>query len=47
MDEVGIDEASGKVLIRVDPRYFRPTEVDVLRGDAVEGARQARLDGTA
>ena len=33
VDEVGIDEASGKVLIRVDPRYFRPTEVDVLLGD--------------
>ena len=34
IDEVGIDEASGKALIRVDPRYFRPTEVDVLLGDA-------------
>ena len=33
-DEVGIDEASGKTLVEVDPRYFRPTEVDVLRGDA-------------
>ncbi len=33
VDEVGIDEVSGKVLIRVDPRYFRPTEVDVLLGD--------------
>ena len=34
IDEVGIDEAKGKILIRVDPRYFRPTEVDGLRGDA-------------
>ena len=33
-DETGIDEASGKVLIKIDPRYFRPTEVDVLVGDA-------------
>ena len=32
--EAGIDEASGKELIQVDPRYFRPTEVDVLVGDA-------------
>jgi len=32
-DEVGIDEKSGKVLIRVDPKYYRPTEVDLLLGD--------------
>jgi GDPmannose 4,6-dehydratase len=32
--EVGIDEGSGKELVKVDPRYFRPTEVDVLVGDA-------------
>jgi len=32
--EAGIDEASGKELVKVDPRYFRPTEVDVLVGDA-------------
>lgn len=33
-DEVGIDAASGKPLVAVDPRYFRPTEVDHLLGDA-------------
>jgi GDPmannose 4,6-dehydratase len=32
-DEVGIDARSGKELVRVDPRYFRPTEVDLLQGD--------------
>ena len=32
--ETGVDEASGKELVKVDPRYFRPTEVDVLIGDA-------------
>jgi len=31
--EVGINEKNGKVVIRVDPRYFRPTEVDYLLGD--------------
>jgi len=31
--ETGIDEASGKELVKVDPRYFRPTEVDALVGD--------------
>jgi GDPmannose 4,6-dehydratase len=32
-DEVGIDTATGRTLVRVDPRYFRPTEVDTLLGD--------------
>ena len=31
--EQGIDGKTGRVLIRIDPRYFRPTEVDSLRGD--------------
>lgn len=30
----GIDRTSGKTIIAVDPMYFRPTEVDVLMGDA-------------
>ena len=32
-EETGVDAASGATLIRIDPRYFRPTEVDVLVGD--------------
>ncbi len=31
--EEGVDKKSGKVMVKVDPRYFRPTEVDVLLGD--------------
>ena len=34
VDEVGVDHESGRALVRVDPRYFRPTEVDQLQGDA-------------
>ena len=34
VDEVGKDAATGKVLVEIDPRYFRPTEVDHLIGDA-------------
>lgn len=34
VDETGIDVKSGKTLVRVDPMYFRPTEVDLLIGDA-------------
>ena len=38
MAEVGVDAASGQVLIEVDTHYFRPTEVDMLIGDAEQGA---------
>ncbi len=33
VDEKGVDAKTGQVLIEVDPRYFRPTEVDLLIGD--------------
>ena len=33
-DEVGVDAASGTTLVKVDPEYFRPNEVEYLRGDA-------------
>jgi GDPmannose 4,6-dehydratase len=33
VEEKGVDKSTGKVLIEVDPRYFRPTEVDALLGD--------------
>ncbi|MBQ8960598.1 MAG: GDP-mannose 4,6-dehydratase [Ruminococcus sp.] len=34
VDEVGIDKATGKTLVKVDPAFFRPAEVDVLLGDS-------------
>jgi GDPmannose 4,6-dehydratase len=33
-NEVGRDAASGQIRVRIDPRYFRPSEVDTLIGDA-------------
>jgi GDPmannose 4,6-dehydratase len=33
VDEKGIDKATGRVLVEVDPKYFRPAEVDILLGD--------------
>ena len=33
VSEIGRDSQTGKVLICIDPRYFRPTEVDILLGD--------------
>jgi GDPmannose 4,6-dehydratase len=38
-DEIAVDAASGRTLVEVDPRYFRPTEVDVLIGDASKAHR--------
>jgi GDPmannose 4,6-dehydratase len=32
-EETGVDAATGDILVRIDPRYFRPTEVDLLLGD--------------
>ncbi|ORY43099.1 GDP-mannose 4,6-dehydratase [Rhizoclosmatium globosum] len=31
--EIGIDEESGQIVVRIDPKYYRPTEVDILLGD--------------
>ncbi len=42
--EVGRCVASGRTLVRIDPRYFRPTEVDLLIGDASKA--RARLGWT-
>jgi GDPmannose 4,6-dehydratase len=39
IDEVGIDSANGEPLVRIDSRYFRPTEVDLLLGDASKAHR--------
>lgn len=40
VDEKGIDKATGKILIEVDPRYFRPTEVDLLLGDSSKARKE-------
>jgi GDPmannose 4,6-dehydratase len=39
VEETGVDKKSGKTIVRIDPTYFRPTEVDLLVGDATK-ARQ-------
>ena len=38
--EVGIDKANGKQLVVVDPKYYRPAEVDLLWGDASKAAKE-------
>lgn len=36
VDEIGIDKKTGKTIIKINPHYFRPTEVDLLLGDATK-----------
>ena len=36
LDEVGIDKNTGRVVIKVNPKYFRPAEVETLLGDATK-----------
>jgi GDPmannose 4,6-dehydratase len=45
VDEVGIDTGTGRKLIHVDPRNFRPTEVETLLGDATKA--RVKLGWTA
>ena len=40
LEEHAIDKATGRTVVRIDPRYFRPTEVDTLLGDASKAKRQ-------
>jgi GDPmannose 4,6-dehydratase len=39
IDEVGIDSGTGETVVRIDSRYFRPTEVDLLLGDPSKAHR--------
>ena len=34
--EHAVDAATGRIVVQVDPRYFRPTEVDLLLGDSTK-----------
>lgn len=40
VNEKGIDKATGKTIIEVDPRYFRPTEVELLLGNAAKARKK-------
>ena len=40
IEEKGYDAASGRLLVDVDPRYFRPAEVELLWGDASKAERE-------
>ena len=40
INEVGINQKTKKVLIKIDPGYFRPTDIDELRGDSRKARRE-------
>jgi len=40
VDEYGVDAATGKVILRIDERYFRPTEVDLLLGNPAKAENE-------
>lgn len=40
VDEKGYDKKSGEIIVEVDPRYFRPTEVELLIGDPSKAHRE-------
>lgn len=39
VDEKGINKKTGEIVVEIDPQYFRPTEVDLLLGDASKAKR--------
>ena len=44
VDEKGIDKNTGRVLVEVDPRYFRPAEVELLWGDSTKARTELGLE---
>lgn len=40
VNEIGIDNKTGNVLIKIDSRYFRPTEVNLLLGDPTKARKE-------
>ena len=43
VNEIGKNAQNGKLLVSVDPAYFRPTEVDLLIGDATKAKQKVEL----
>lgn len=44
VDEIGKDKKTGKVLVKINPRYFRPTEVDLLLGDPTKAKKKLKWE---
>ena len=46
VDEKGMNKATGEIIVEVDPEYFRPTEVDLLIGDASKAKKKLGWEAT-
>ena len=46
VNEKGIDMKTGKTLVEIDPKYFRPTEVDFLLGDASKAKKELNWESS-
>lgn len=44
VDEKGIDKATGKVLVSVNPQFFRPAEVELLLGDCTKAEKKLKWE---
>ena len=40
VDEIGVDKNTGKQIVGINPKYYRPTEVDLLIGDASKAKKE-------
>jgi GDP-mannose 4,6-dehydratase len=40
LDEIGIDKATGKVVVKVNPKFFRPAEVEILLGNPAKAEKE-------
>ncbi|WP_252221699.1 MULTISPECIES: GDP-mannose 4,6-dehydratase [unclassified Clostridium] len=40
VEEIGIDDATGKVMVKINPKFFRPAEVDILIGDPAKADKE-------
>jgi GDPmannose 4,6-dehydratase len=47
LEETGVDRKTGRTVVRIDSRYFRPAEVDTLLGDATKARRELGWTPTA
>ena len=45
-DEIGVDSVSGKTIVKIDPRYFRPAEVELLLADPSKAKRVLGWEAT-
>eukprot|EP00924_Labyrinthula_sp_SR-Ha-C_P015032 maker-scaffold_9-snap-gene-6.49-mRNA-1 protein AED:0.03 eAED:0.03 QI:139/1/1/1/1/1/4/234/371 len=46
VEEVGVEKGTDKILVKVDPQYFRPTEVDLLIGDPAKAKKKLGWEPT-